>query len=143
LTNNAADIIRLGIIPPAGRRVVLQQVQAKGVVSTDNINIYGILRSWSGANDDLGNSVTSNTNVWSQVDAGAGTLGYIPSQYHIAPWIEFKTNNTPMSLNAGGLMTNPVMGSSYDGRVVISLGATGSTQTETTSDLLQVQAMLK
>ena len=142
LTNNAADIIRLGIIPIPGRRVILQSVQSYGVAATDTVGIYGILRVWNGILDNVGNSVTADTKVWSSAVAGASTLGYAPasSQNALEPWIEFMTNNTPMSRDYGGRLTSPVVGAAYDGRVVISLGTTGSAQTETSADYLRVIA---
>ena len=142
LTNNAADIIRLGILPPSGRRVVLQQVISNGQASTDSVKVQGILRNWNGLNDNLGTAVTADTAVYSIVDAGANTTGYYPSQYSYAPWIEFKTNLTNMSMSAG-LLTSPVTGTAYDGRVVISLGATGSGTAETSTNFIEAQAMLK
>jgi hypothetical protein len=140
LTNNAADIIRLGIIPNTGRRVILKSVQSYGVSATDTVDIYGILRPWNGVVDVVGNSVTADTKVWSSAVAGASTLGYAPasSQYVLEPWIEFMTNNTPMSRDYGGRLTHPVMGTAYDGRVVISMGTTGDGNTETSADYLRV-----
>ena len=145
LTNNATDIVRLGIIPNPGRRVILKSVQSYGVIATDTVDIYGILRPWNGVVDSLGTSVTADTKVWSSAVAGASTLGYAPasSQYGMTPWIEFMTNNTPMSRDFGGRLTDPVVGAAYDGRVVISMGTTGDGNIETSADYLRVIAVEK
>jgi hypothetical protein len=145
LTNNVADIVRLGIIPIPGRRVILKSVQSYGVIATDTVDIYGILRVWNGIVDNVGNSVTADTKVWSSAVAGASTLGYAPasSQYVLEPWIEFMTNNTPMSRDYGGRLTSPVVGTAYDGRVVISMGTTGDGNVETSSMYLRVIASEK
>jgi hypothetical protein len=53
------------------------------------------------------------------------------------------TNNTPMSRDYGGRLTSPVMGTAYDGRVVISMGTTGDGNVETSSMYLRVIASEK
>ena len=143
LTNNAADIIRVGIIPSVDHRVVLKQVIAYGLCTTDNIGVYGILRPWSSGFDNLGQAVTADTNPWAKVTGAASTVVYQPSQYTIAPWLEFANNKTPMSRDYGGHLTNPVTGTAYDGRVVVNLGVTGGACTQTSSDYILVEGSLK
>lgn len=136
LTNGAAGIIRLGIIPAPGRRVVLKAVHTVALATTDNVNVYGSLRSYGSGMTETGSAVTSDTKVYGRTP-GSTSLTYIPAhtQYQMAPWLEFSPNNWT-SPGPDGLQHNPVVGAKdLNGRVVVEISAVNS-GSETASQYL-------
>lgn len=138
LTNYDAGMIRLGILPSQGKRVILKGIQAVSVETTNNVYVYGIPRKSAGGLSIEGAAVTHNSEQWRSA-TGSTSLVYIPasSQYQLAPWMEFN-DNAQRSVNAQGRVVSPPVGSlQTDGRVVIALGVLGGTS-QTQSQYIRV-----
>ena len=147
LTNYSNTFIRYGILPQNGKRVVLTHVEVVSSASSDQVNVWGELRKWGGMTDNLGNTLVTTQNVWTQTTGGT-SLVYIPArgQYQDFPWLDFKPNLT-MSISASGVPSSPgnsytgnsfgVIGNVYDGSVTVGLGQVSGT-IQTSSQYLKV-----
>ena len=149
LTNNAVDIIRLGIIPSIGKRVVLNHIETLSVASTDTVNVWGIPRKYSNMIDQVGNQLTPGATQWLTTTGAAGSIAYQPAagQYQLFPWMDFAPNQI-LTIQNGHAVTSGcnytwgsgfcLNGNTYDGSVTVGVGSTGSGATETSANSMRV-----
>ena len=123
-----ATYMSLGIIPAAGRRVILTQCQVNQEGTA--LKVFGRPRGFSSGYDRFGNSVTDSYLVWNNL-LTANTLAYVPSQYTVAPWLEFAANQ-------GFSLSAPPAGAlAYNGHVTVEASNYGVLLNQTTSNYLQ------
>lgn len=127
---STTQIMSLGIIPAAGRHVVLDYCTVSSA-GTPVVQVWGSLaRNGVGASgfDMLGNPTTDATMVWQSPALVANTATNEPLGTPVAfPWLEFGQGGVNYSFK------NAPTGNLYNGHVVVRVNAYGSGYANETS----------
>jgi len=107
ITETDPYLMRVGITPNSGRRVILKQCRVQND-EAGTLTVYGKLAKFEGANDGVTRNDT--TLVWTEVTA-SDTAEYVPAAEKEGGWLEF-AKDEHVVISAGNA-TEPQTATSY------------------------------